>query len=194
MYKLHRCYRFLTYWLLAPLIAWPMIGLALITHRLRNEITQAALVISRVPFHLGERARYLFYRRLLISVGTDVTFRYGAFFQYRKARVGNRVLIGYFNTIGEVDIGDHVLIGGNVNLLSGMEQHGFHDPDRLIWDTPGKGRRVIKIGSDVWIGSNSVIGDDVGNRCVIATGSVVTKPIPDHTLAGGVPAKFIKPI
>ena len=75
-----------------------------------------------------------------------------------------------------------------------MEQRGFHDPGRLIWDTPGEGRRVIKIGLDVWIGSNSVIGDDVGSRCVIATGSVVTKPIPDHTLAGGVPAKFIKSI
>jgi len=39
-----------------------------------------------------------------MSVGTDVTFCYGAFFQYRKTRVGNRVLIGYFNTTGEVDI------------------------------------------------------------------------------------------
>ena len=56
------------------------------------------------------------------------------------------------------------------------------------------GRRMITIGSDVWIGSNSVIGCDIGDRCAIAAGSVVVKEIEAHSLAGGNPAKLIKKI
>jgi acetyltransferase-like isoleucine patch superfamily enzyme len=75
-----------------------------------------------------------------------------------------------------------------------MAQHGFDDPDRLIWDTPGKGRVMINVGSDVWIGSDCVIGSDVGDRCVIAAGSVVVKPVASHSLAGGNPARLLRNI
>jgi maltose O-acetyltransferase len=53
---------------------------------------------------------------------------------------------------------------------------------------------MVNVGSDVWIGSNSVIGNDVGDRCVVAAGSVVVKPVTDHSLVGGNPAKLIKKI
>jgi len=176
------------------MIALPFIALGWVSDRLKGEITQPSIVISRIPFYIGETARGFYYKALLLSLGTNVTFKYGAFCQYRKARIGNRVLIGYFNTIGEVSIGDNVLIGGNVNLLSGLNQHAFDDPNKLIMDTPAKGRRMITIGSDVWIGSNSVIGCDIGDRCVIAAGSVVVKEIEPHVLAGGNPAKLLKKI
>ena len=35
-------------------------------------------------------------------------------------------------------------------------------------------------------------GVTIGNNCIIAAGSVVTKNIPDNSVVGGVPAKFIK--
>ena len=173
---IHLLYR-KTCYLLAFIIALPFIALGWVSDRIKGEIAQPSLIISRIPFYLGETARWFYYKALLLSVGSNVTFKYGAFCQYRKAKIGNRVLIGYFNTIGEVSIGDNVLIGGNVNLLSGLNQHAFDDPNKLIWDTPAKGRRMITIGSDVWIGSNSVIGCDIGDRCVIAAGSVVVKEI-----------------
>jgi acetyltransferase-like isoleucine patch superfamily enzyme len=168
---IHRLYQ-RTCYLPALIIALPFITLGLVSDRIKGEITQPSLLISRIPFYLGEKARWFYYRAMLLSVGLNVTFRYGSFFQYRKARIGNRVLIGYFNTIGEVNIADNVLIGGNVNLLSGLHHHSFDDPSKLIWDTPAKGRRMITIGSDVWIGSNSVIGCDIGDRCVVSAGEL----------------------
>jgi acetyltransferase-like isoleucine patch superfamily enzyme len=180
--------------LIAIIIALPFIALGLVSDRINGNITQPSILISRVPFDIGIIARRFYYKVLLLSFGTNVTVCWGSFFQYRKARIGNRVLIGYFNTMGEVDIGDNVLIGGYVNFLSGLEHHSFHDPKKLIWDTPSKGRRMITIGSDIWIGSNSVIGNDIGDRCVVAAGAVVVNKVEPHSLVGGNPAKLIHKI
>ena len=52
----------------------------------------------------------------------------------------------------------------------------------------------VTIGNDVWIGGNGTIlpGVNIGDKAVIAAGAVVTKDVPDNTVAGGVPAKVIK--
>ena len=54
----------------------------------------------------------------------------------------------------------------------------------------------IVIGDYVYIGVRSIImpGVKVGNNCIIAAGSVITKDVPDNSVVGGVPAKFIKTI
>ena len=53
---------------------------------------------------------------------------------------------------------------------------------------------VVKIGKNVWLGDNVVIlpGVTVGDGCVIGANAVVTKDIPDYTVAGGCPAKPLK--
>lgn len=190
---LYRIYR-LASLAFAYVAVLPFIALGFISDYLKGEMSSVSLIVSRIPFFFGESVRSLYYKALLESVGADVTFKYGAFCQYRKARFGNRVLVGYFNTIGETEVGDNVLFGGNVNVLSGLNQHSFADPDRLIWDTPGEGRRKVVIGSDVWIGSNAIVGADVGDRCVVAAGAVVVSAIASHSLAGGNPARLIKNI
>ena len=57
---------------------------------------------------------------------------------------------------------------------------------------PRKGNTVI--GNDVWIGRESIImpGVTIGQGAIIGSGSVVTKDIPDWTIAVGSPAKVIK--
>jgi len=52
----------------------------------------------------------------------------------------------------------------------------------------------ITIKNNVFIGVRSIImpGVTIGNNCVIAAGSVVTKDVPDNSVVGGVPARFIK--
>ena len=56
--------------------------------------------------------------------------------------------------------------------------------------------KPVEIGNDVWICGNVVInpGVTVGDDVVIASGSVVTKDIPSHVVAGGNPCKVIRPI
>ena len=51
----------------------------------------------------------------------------------------------------------------------------------------------IKVGKNTFIGSRSVItnGVEIGDNCIIAAGSVVSSSVPDHSVYGGVPAKFI---
>lgn len=52
----------------------------------------------------------------------------------------------------------------------------------------------VKIGNDVWIGTRVIImgGVKIGNGAIIGAGSIVTKDLPDYSIAVGVPAKVIK--
>ena len=132
---------------------------------------------------------------------------------YRRFWLGRRSVVESYccinNAVGDVTIGDYtrigihctvigpVCIGSHVNLAQGITvtalNHNFGDAARRI-DEQGVSTKPVVIGDDVWIGANAVIlpGVTIGSHCVIAAGAVVTKDVPDYTLAGGVPAKTIK--
>ena len=92
---------------------------------------------------------------------------------------------------GQVEIGDDCIFGPNVAIHS--ENHVFSDPDIPI-RLQGATREGVHIGRDCWIGEGAVIldGVTVGDGCIIAAGAVVTRDIPDFSIAGGVPAKVLK--
>jgi acetyltransferase-like isoleucine patch superfamily enzyme len=50
------------------------------------------------------------------------------------------------------------------------------------------------IGEGCWLGAKVVVldGVSVGERAVLGAGAVVTKNIPSHTVAVGVPAKVVE--
>jgi acetyltransferase-like isoleucine patch superfamily enzyme len=52
----------------------------------------------------------------------------------------------------------------------------------------------VKIEADVWIGTGAMIlgGVSIGIGSVIAAGAIVSKPVPDYAIVGGVPAKIIR--
>ena len=54
----------------------------------------------------------------------------------------------------------------------------------------------VKIGDNVWLGGNTVVcpGVHIGNNVVIGAGSVVTKDIPDWSIAAGNPCRVIRTI
>lgn len=54
----------------------------------------------------------------------------------------------------------------------------------------------IVIGNNVHIGTNAIImpGVTIGSNCVIGCGAVVTKNIPDYSIAVGVPARVIETV
>lgn len=54
----------------------------------------------------------------------------------------------------------------------------------------------MSIGDDCWIGGNVTImpGVTIGKGCTIGAGSVVTKDIPDFSVALGSPARIVKKV
>lgn len=94
-----------------------------------------------------------------------------------------------FQDQGGIIIGEGSLIGHNVVLAT--LNHDLN-PERRQICIPAP----IKIGKNVWIGSNSTVlpGVQIGDNSVIAAGAVVTKDVPENTIVGGVPARFIKSI
>jgi len=109
---------------------------------------------------------------------------------------------------GELIIGDNNWISGvriSVSFKVIIGSNIFLAPEVLILDgdhhqvgaksEEGKSAPVI-IGDDAWLGNRVIIkkGVTIGKGSVVAAGSVVTKSIPEYTLAAGVPAKVIRKI
>lgn len=92
--------------------------------------------------------------------------------------------------LGKVKIGNFCLIAPNVVIVG--SNHGM-DKNTLIQKQPITSIG-IEIDDDVWIGANVSVTDGVkiGKGSIIAAGSVVTKDVPEYSIYGGIPAKFIK--
>jgi acetyltransferase-like isoleucine patch superfamily enzyme len=150
----------------------------------------ASQSLARFPGLFGEYLRHEFYRLALEECGRDCCISFGTIFSKRGARLGNRVYIGTGCTLGLVTLGDDVLLASNVDVLSGSGQHGFEDVQIPIREQKGVIVRVA-IGADSWIGNRCVVMADVGQGSVVGAGSVVTKPIPDRSLAVGSPARVV---
>lgn len=111
---------------------------------------------------------------------------------------GSRITIGAgcflnFNVVAldvaPITIGDQVLIGPNVQLLT--PTHPL-DPERRRegWE----GGEPITIKDNVWIGGGAIIcpGVTVGENSVIGAGAIVTKDVEPNVVVAGNPARVIK--
>lgn len=111
-------------------------------------------------------------------------------------RIGRDSLVGEFCVIrgqGGVSIGDRVYLSPMVQILA--VDHVFDDPDKAFCEQ-GLSACGIVIEDDVWIGAGAIVTDGVhiGKGAVIGAGAVVTRDVPDHTLALGVPARVVREI
>jgi acetyltransferase-like isoleucine patch superfamily enzyme len=98
--------------------------------------------------------------------------------------------------VGNIEIGEGVLIAPNVLISSGSHIFSqrssdfikFQDEDFCI-DKP------VFIGSDCWIGYNVTIlpGVVVGKGSIVGANSLVRNDIPPYSIAGGIPARVLKP-
>lgn len=87
-----------------------------------------------------------------------------------------------------ITIGNHCAITVGVKILT-------HGGANVVWrkypkfDNFGK----VVIGDWVYIGANSLImpGVTIGDNCLVAAGSVVTKSVPSGVVVGGNPAKVL---
>ena len=97
----------------------------------------------------------------------------------------------FVGATGGVFIGDDVIGGQNIRFHS--SNHKFNALDMLI-RRQGVSAKGIRIGNNCWLGAGAVFcdGSSIGNGCVVAANSVVTKSFPDNCVVAGIPAKIIK--
>ena len=112
----------------------------------------------------------------------------------KQIRVGKRFFANFnFTVLDEapVSIGDDCFIGPNVSIYTACHST---DPternSRLEWAEP------VTIGDNVWIGGSVTIlpGVTIGSNVTVGAGAVVTRDIPDNSVAVGNPARVIKTI
>jgi virginiamycin A acetyltransferase len=171
------------------LLVWPFGLLSLLPYKLfGNEAVFdfSAKFLSLLPGKVGQYLRAAFYKMTLTESHYDLMVGFCSFFSHPTARAGRQVGIGSFSIVGTADIGDGVLIASRVSVLSGKYQHG-QAGDRI---EPVFTR--VRIGSGSWLGEGSVVMADIGERCVVSAGSVVTKSMPARSTAIGNPARFIQ--
>lgn len=112
-----------------------------------------------------------------------------------KIVIGNRVTstaVLQVAAMSEITIEDDVMFASNINITDGL--HGYENANE-----PYKYQKIsriapIRIKRGCWIGQNVVImpGVTIGELSIIGANSVVTKSIPDRSIAVGAPAKIIK--
>ena len=110
-----------------------------------------------------------------------------------KVNIKQNVFIGEYVIIyghGGIEIGANSLIAMHTCIVS--SNHTIPDKNTLIRSQPDL-LLPVKIGSDVWIGAGVKVlgGVTIGNGCVIGAGAIITKDLPNYSIAVGVPAKVI---
>lgn len=108
-------------------------------------------------------------------------------------KLGRNVFVNQnctFYDLGGLEIGDDVMIGPNVSLItSGHPVEPSRRRDGVV-------AKPIVIERNVWIGAGATIigGVTIGENAVVAAAAVVTRDVPPNTLVGGNPAKVIRSI
>ena len=108
--------------------------------------------------------------------------------------VGKNFYANYNCTIldvGKVTIGDNCMFAPNVAIYTAG--HPIHPDSRNSMYEYGI---PVSIGDNCWLGGNTIVcpGVKIGNNVVIGAGSVVTKDIPDWSIAAGNPCRVIRTI
>tara|TARA_R110002012_G_scaffold34820_8_gene100064 strand:- start:7593 stop:8183 length:591 start_codon:yes stop_codon:yes gene_type:complete len=111
---------------------------------------------------------------ILVEIGLNSSLNKGAW-------IGNDTVIG-----------DEVMMGPNVTILSGS--HNFKDITIPMTHQGAPTRKRIIIGDDVWIGTRTIIlpGVKIGSHSIVGAGSIVTKDVPEWAIVAGNPARIIK--
>lgn len=121
------------------------------------------------------------------KIGEDC--KIGAFVEIQKnVTIGNKCAIEPFVFIPSgVTIEDEVFIGPHVCFINDKKPRAINPGWELIPTT-------VKKGASIGANSTILCGITIGEKAMIAAGSVVTKDVPPHTLVAGNPAKKVKKI
>ena len=154
-------------------------------------LESSSQALSLIPGLAGQYLRRAFLSRVLAHCAPTTAISFGTLFSQAGARIDDNVYIGPRCHLGLVHLERDVLVGPGVHIPSGARTHGTGEPGLPIRDQE-QARARVRVGTGTWIGSAAVVMADVGHHAVIGAGAVVTRPMEDRVVAGGVPARVIK--
>lgn len=177
--------------LIALLLIMPLLLWALLPLPEYSAFTAPSQLLSYIPGYLGIMLRRVWYRVTLQRCGSHLTVDWLAVIRTRASEIGDRCTIGVCGWVGWVRIGDDVMTGSHVVLISGARQHRFSDTSKPMRLQKGMKQQLV-IGSDVWIGTQAVVMADVSDGTVVGAGSVVTRTYPSQAIIAGNPARVLR--
>ncbi|WP_270942809.1 acyltransferase [Romboutsia lituseburensis] len=135
---------------------------------------------------LGKNSKLIFENnKSNIVLGENISCRENVFFRMISGEliIGNNVFFNNFASINcskKIQIGNDCLFGENVKIYD--HDHIFNMKIPIC--KQGFKCKDIKIGNNVWIGSNCIIlkGVNIGDNVVIGAGTVVRNDIPKDTI------------
>lgn len=163
---------------------------------IREEIWNSGKIkLHGCRYYIGKNVKVRISKGREVDLGTKTWIENGTYIS-----AGGNIKIGYnnyFNTncklvaMAGITIGDNNLFGPNVVIVD--HNHNFSEEGKLICEQ-GFRKHKIDIGSDIWIGSNSVIcsGVSICDHVVIGANSVVFRNIMESGVYVGNPARFLK--
>lgn len=147
--------------------------------------------LSLIPGKIGIYIRAAFYRLACTDTSDEISVGFLTIFSHADTTIEKGVYIGPQSNIGKCVIKQEALLGSGVHILSGKNQHSFDNIDQSIQSQPGVFSKVI-VGKDCWIGNGAIIMADIGNKSIIAAGSVVINKVENLDIFAGNPAKLIR--
>ena len=106
---------------------------------------------------------------------------------------GSDIYIGHYCHFGaNVSFGSKILLASNVSFVGG--DHRWDVVGTPVMDSGREELQTVYIENDVWVGHGAIIlqGVRLGEGCIVAAGSVVTRDVDEYTIVGGNPAREIK--
>ncbi len=147
-----------------------------------------------MPSQFDEKQKYM--REVFASCGDNcyIELPLRANWGGHHLHLGSNVYINSNLTIvddGHIYLADKVMLGPNVTIATAN-----HPIDPELRARGLQYNKDVHIGENAWIGANVVIvpGVRIGKNTVIGAGSVVTKDIPDNTLAVGNPCRVLREV
>jgi len=185
----------------------PLVGIWGINHLLiclfhNNQLAEgylrgkryARIIKAIYPLYIGKNV--IIRNKEAVVFGENVSISDNVYLNGGKyLRIGSDTHVDVFSSIyglGGVEIGEKCAIAAGVRIYSQTNQYGY-EPSLPVVEQPIK-YAPVKIGNDVWIGTNAVIlpGVTIGDHSVVGAGSVVISDIPPHSVVAGVPARVVK--